>query len=64
MSQKAAEMSRASGPGEKRESRRILSGGLSGHQMLLVSDMRRRRTFRDEDQVEVVDDPVDYSEFS
>jgi len=40
------------------ESRRIFSGGLSGHQDFLTGDMRRRGPVRDKGQVEVVDDAV------
>jgi hypothetical protein len=43
----------------KRESRRIFSGGLGGHQEFLVGD-RRRGPIGDKGQVEVVDDPVHY----
>jgi hypothetical protein len=43
----APEISQTSGPREKRESRRIFSGGLGGHQDFLISDMRRRGPVRD-----------------
>jgi hypothetical protein len=42
----------------KRESRRIFSGGLSGHQEFLRDGMRWGRSLGNKGQLEVVDDPV------
>jgi hypothetical protein len=43
-----------------RESRKIFRGGFSGHQDLLISDMRRRGPLGDEGQFQVVDSAVDH----
>jgi len=43
-----------------RKSRKIVAAGFSGHQMLLISDMRRRGSLGDEGQLQVVDDAVDH----
>lgn len=61
LSAKEPEISRTSGPGEKRGSRKIVSRGLGRHQMLLISDMGRRGPLGDKGQFEVVDDAVDLS---
>ena len=61
LSAKEPEISRTSGPGEKRESRKIVSRGLGSHQMLLISGMDRRGPLSDKGQPQVVDDAVDHA---
>jgi len=42
----------------QRRLRRIISGGLRGHQNFLIGQVRWRRSLRDKSQLEVVDNPV------
>jgi hypothetical protein len=56
-SKKAPEIGQASPPG-KRKLRKIFTGCLSGHQMLLIGEVRRGRLVCDEGQLEVIDNPV------
>jgi len=42
----------------KRESRKILSQGLSGHEIFLEANLRRRGPLRNKGQLEVINDAI------
>jgi hypothetical protein len=47
-------------PGAVKESRRIISSCLSGHQLLLRGEVRIGRPLCEERQHEVIDDPINH----